>query len=46
VIEGIGENRFRDTQTTLYFNKEIGFVKMEFENVDGSRIGMSLERVQ
>lgn len=46
VIEAEGENRFRNTKTTLYFNEAMGFVKMEFENVDGSRIVMSLERIK
>ncbi len=45
VIEAVGENRFRDTKTILYFNEAFGFVKMEFDNVDGSRIVMSLERL-
>lgn len=44
LIEATGENRFRDTKTTLHFNESLGFVKMEFENVDGSRMVLSLER--
>ncbi len=44
VIEGLGENRFRNTRTTLYFNEALGFVKIEFENVDGSRMVLRLQQ--
>ncbi len=46
VIEVDGECRFRDTKTILFFNEALGFMKMEFENVDGSRMVMSLENVE
>jgi len=44
VIEALGENRFRNTKTTLFFNETLGFVKIEYENVDGSRMVLNLER--
>ena len=45
-INAFGLNRLGRTQLTSYFNEEYGFVKMNYLNVDGSKLIMLLKEVR
>lgn len=45
-VNAFGLNRLGRTQLTSYFNEEYGFVKMNYLNVDGSKIIILLKEVR
>ena len=45
-INAFGLNRLGRTQLTSYFNEEYGFVKMNYLNIDGSKLIILLKEVR
>ena len=46
VIEGIAKSELGETKLRSYFNEEYGFVKLEYTNIDKSKIELMLERIE
>lgn len=46
IIESKAISRIGETKLISYYNKEFGFVKMEYVNIDGSKLILELEKVE
>jgi hypothetical protein len=45
VTESTGESTLGTTKLISYFNEELGFIKLEYTNIDGSTIILEYNRV-
>ncbi|MGE4346897.1 MAG: hypothetical protein AB7D46_05725 [Flavobacteriaceae bacterium] len=46
VVHSKAKSRIGETQLISYFNPEFGFVKLEYINIDGTKIFLELEKVE
>lgn len=44
-VHATATNRLGHTQLTAYFNQQVGFVRLEYTNIDGSKTVLSLNKV-
>jgi hypothetical protein len=45
IVEGQAESELGKTKLTSYFNEKYGFVRLEYTNIDNSKIEMNLQKV-
>ncbi|MEN9298669.1 MAG: hypothetical protein RLZZ429_982, partial [Bacteroidota bacterium] len=46
VVEGVSTGKIGTTKLTSYFNKKYGFVKLDYTNIDGTKLILDLEKVE
>ena len=46
VTKAIAKSRIGETELISYFNKDYGFVKLEYKNIDGTKTILDLEKVE
>ena len=46
IIDGVARNGVKDTKLRSFFNEEYGFVRFEYDNIDGSRMDIYLSEVR
>jgi hypothetical protein len=46
VIESVAKSELGDTFLTAYFNTNYGFVKLDYTNIDGSKLILKLEKIE
>ena len=46
VINSVAESKLGKTKLVSYFNKVYGFVKLDYTNIDGTKIVIEIEKVQ
>jgi len=45
-IEAVGTGQLGDTALTSYYNEEVGFVKLDYKNIDGSSLIFELQEIK
>ena len=45
IVKGTAMSKLGNTKLTAYFNEDFGFIKLDYLNIDGSKIIIALESI-